>query len=114
MKPHDRQRHRIAFGNALRAARYEARRTQDQVAADVGVTRYTYTRWENGRRTPTTEYIPAVAAAVNARYDDLFGGCMNPEQRALASLAHIARTGGAWGAFLAAIKTGQLLNGKRS
>ena len=33
----------------------------------------------------------------------------SPEQRALASFDHVARTGGAWGARLAALKTRELL-----
>jgi len=34
------------------------------------------------------------------------------EQRALASLEHVSRTGGSWGARLAAMKTGELLRTK--
>ena len=33
----------------------------------------------------------------------------SPEQRALASFDHVARTGGAWGARLAAVKSRELL-----
>lgn len=33
------------------------------------------------------------------------------EQRALAAFEHVSRTGGSWGARLAAMKTGELLRG---
>ena len=36
----------------------------------------------------------------------------SPEQRALASFDHVARTGGAWGARLAALKARELLERK--
>ena len=36
----------------------------------------------------------------------------SPEQRALASFDHVARTGGAWGARLAALKSRELLQRK--
>ena len=36
----------------------------------------------------------------------------NAEQRALASFDHVARTGGAWGARLAAVKSRELLERK--
>ena len=37
---------------------------------------------------------------------------VSPEQRALASFDHVARTGGAWGARLAAVKSRELLERK--
>ena len=40
---------------------------------------------------------------------DIHQHTTSPEQRALASFDHVARTGGAWGARLAALKTRELL-----
>ncbi len=39
-------------------------------------------------------------------------GSTSSEQRALAAFEHVSRTGGAWGARLAAMKTGELLRTK--
>ena len=50
------------------------------------------------------------------RYTECSSGvyqhAVSPEQRALASFDHVARTGGAWGARLAAVKSRELLERK--
>ena len=46
------------------------------------------------------------------RSSGIYQHTTSPEQRALASFDHVARTGGAWGARLAAVKSRELLERK--
>jgi transcriptional regulator with XRE-family HTH domain len=54
-------------GDLLRAMRLRRGRTQEQVAAQVGVVRNAVARWERGDRLPSTEQIQALCFALQAR-----------------------------------------------
>lgn len=46
--------------------------SQTQLAKAVGVVPSAVNQWESGAKTPTTDKLPALAAALKCRIDDLF------------------------------------------
>ena len=46
--------------------------TQEELAARLGVDRSCVTNWEIGARTPTTDKLPALAAALGCGIEELF------------------------------------------
>ena len=60
------------MGKEIRRLRQDRGLTQEALAARVGVERPAIALWETGARTPTTDKLPALAAALGCGIDDLF------------------------------------------
>jgi transcriptional regulator with XRE-family HTH domain len=60
-----------SFGDRLRAARSACGKTQEVVAAEVGVTKATVSSWENNRDTPSFQYLAPLRVAVATSLDEL-------------------------------------------
>jgi transcriptional regulator with XRE-family HTH domain len=67
-----------SLGERLRARRHDL--TQDEAAAELGVTKSTYQAWESGRAYPDKHRRHAVAAWLREGYDDFVDG-VNAEKR---------------------------------
>jgi putative transcriptional regulator len=57
----------------LRYARYQRLRSQSEVAAEVGVSRQTISSLENGRSLPSVTLAIALARALGATVEQLWG-----------------------------------------
>lgn len=55
----------------LRAARFRAGLTAKELAKEVGVTRVTISRWENGHSSPTVDQLRLAATALGCLVSDL-------------------------------------------
>lgn len=64
--------------------------TQPQLAARVGTTKTSISRWENGERDPTTKVLAALAYALNKEVADLFRDPRRPSAAEL--LAEVRKT----------------------
>jgi putative transcriptional regulator len=58
--------------NALQRARMARGLTQDELAAELGVSRHTVSSMENRRRVPSVRLALAVAAALHGTVEELF------------------------------------------
>lgn len=56
---------------SLKAARVDAKLTQEQAAEAIGVTQNTISRWENGVSVPNYKHIPSICKAYGKSYDDI-------------------------------------------
>ena len=63
----------IGLGEKIRELRRRANRTQEMLAAAVGVTGQAVSRWEANGGYPDMEIIPAIAHYFNVTIDELFG-----------------------------------------
>src|SRR5258707_7911265 len=59
--------------NALQRARIARGLTQDELAAELGVSRHTVSSMENRRHVPSVRLALSVAAALNGTVEELFG-----------------------------------------
>lgn len=62
------------FGRNLHVARWEARITQEDLAARVFIARATLSRMENGHRFPRLDQIVRMAEAIGVAVRDLLYG----------------------------------------
>ncbi len=62
---------KLNIGNNLRKLRRAADMTQDELAAKLGVTFQTVSRWENGGSYPDIEFLPAIADVFAITVDHL-------------------------------------------
>jgi transcriptional regulator with XRE-family HTH domain len=68
-----RDKHGWRFNGALlRSQRTASKRTQRQVAAELGVAVASVVWWETGRKIPEPLRLPVVARAYGCKIDDLF------------------------------------------
>lgn len=56
---------------SLRAARVNAKMTQEQAAEAIGVRQNTISRWELGTSVPSGKFIPKICKAYGMHYDDI-------------------------------------------
>lgn len=63
----------LPISNVIRKLRRERDITQDELAAAVGVTYQSVSRWENGQAYPDMELIPVIARFFDISTDVLFG-----------------------------------------
>ena len=63
----------IRLGERIRELRQRDGRTQDALAAELGVTGQAVSRWEKGICYPDMEAIPSIANFFNVSIDELFG-----------------------------------------
>lgn len=56
----------------LRSLRRSQRLSQEDVAKSLGVSRESYSCWENGRALPRAKYLPALAELLQCRIEDLY------------------------------------------
>lgn len=61
------------IANNIRALRLKRQMTQAQLANGLGVQYQTVSKWETGTSVPDTVMLPAIADALGATIDDLFG-----------------------------------------
>ncbi len=64
--------------NVLKTLRKNRNVTQQEVAEAINVDRVSYTRYENGTRTPTSEVLVALAKFYNCTTDYLLGLTSEP------------------------------------
>ena len=62
------------FGRNLHMARWEARISQEDLAAQVFMNRAALSRFENGRRLPRLDHIVSLAEALGVQVRDLLYG----------------------------------------
>ena len=62
------------FGRNLHVARWEARITQEDLAARVFIDRATLSRMENGHRLPRLDHIVRLADGIGVQVRDLLYG----------------------------------------
>lgn len=62
------------FGRNLYTARWEARITQDELAAQVFMNRAALSQMENGHRLPRLDHIVSLADAIDVQVRDLLYG----------------------------------------
>ncbi len=67
------------LGNRLKELRIENRKTQEQIANDLGTTKATIGRYELGSREPKTDMLNALADYFNVTTDYLLGRTNNPK-----------------------------------
>jgi putative transcriptional regulator len=67
--------------NALQRARFARGISQDELAAELDVSRQTVSSLENRRRTPSVSLALAVARALHASVEELFGPVELPPAR---------------------------------
>ena len=70
MKPEDRAWAK-AFGERLKRGRENLERTQEQLAADLGVSRIVYRRWEVGAAIPNSLHLGTLARLLGCSIADL-------------------------------------------
>ena len=63
----------VTFGERLKQLRTEKDVTLDQLARDLGTTKATLSRYENGKRRPGMDLITAIANYFNVSTDFLLG-----------------------------------------
>jgi transcriptional regulator with XRE-family HTH domain len=63
----------VRLGEILRNARITAGLTQDQLAANLGVTQPTVSQWERGVTTPTLDNARQIAAELRLEAAELIG-----------------------------------------
>ncbi|MBO6060827.1 MAG: helix-turn-helix transcriptional regulator [Clostridia bacterium] len=63
----------IALGERIKALRQRDLRTQEALAAELGVTAQAVSRWEKGNCYPDMELIPSIANYFGVTIDELFG-----------------------------------------
>lgn len=56
----------------IRKKREKLGKSQTQLAAEVGVIPSAVNQWESGNKTPTTDKLPLLAAALGCTINDLF------------------------------------------
>ncbi len=64
---------RIPIGNTIKTLRKRDKRTQEDVAAALGITFQAVSRWESELAYPDIELIPAIANYFGVTIDELFG-----------------------------------------
>ncbi len=64
---------RITVGEKIKALRRKCEKTQEDLAASLGVTAQAVSRWEAGGSYPDMELIPSIANYFNVSIDELFG-----------------------------------------
>ena len=62
---------KLNIGNNIRTLRRSRDMTQDELAAKLGVTFQTVSRWENGGSYPDIEFLPAIADVFDITVDHL-------------------------------------------
>ncbi|MEO9387137.1 helix-turn-helix domain-containing protein [Chromobacterium phragmitis] len=67
------------IGFRIKEARTKRKRSQQWLAAEVGVTQASACSWEQGKTDPTTENLSRIALALRISYDWLATGRGNPE-----------------------------------
>ena len=63
----------IALGERIKQLRQRDGRTQEALAAELGVTAQAVSRWEKGNCYPDMELIPSIANYFGISIDELFG-----------------------------------------
>lgn len=63
----------ITLGNNIYRLRKDARLTQDDLAAFLGVTKASVSKWETGQSFPDIELLPKIATYFGVTVDDLIG-----------------------------------------
>lgn len=61
------------FPDRLRKHRLRTRKTQTQMAAEIGVAQSSYAQWETGQRTPELRHLPAICQVLGVSVEELFG-----------------------------------------
>ena len=61
------------FPERLKALRFEANLTQNDVSRQFGVSQPTYSNWEKGEKKPTPDKYPKIAEFYNVSTDYLLG-----------------------------------------
>lgn len=74
---HERGLYTMRFGEKLKQLR--GKKTQDQVAKDIGISRARYSHYENERTEPDMELIHKIAAYYKVTTDYLLGKSDDPE-----------------------------------
>ena len=64
---------KLNLGTTIRELRRRDDRTQEELAALLGVTAQAVSRWESGGCYPDMEMIPAIANVFGISIDELFG-----------------------------------------
>jgi transcriptional regulator with XRE-family HTH domain len=83
---------RLALGRRLRQLRALDGRTQEQLAAALGIALKNYQRLESGRHNPTLDTLGRIAAVLQVHIAQLFG----PEDNALPHVRHPLPRGWRW------------------
>lgn len=65
----------MQLGEKIRAYRHAAGLSQEQLAAQVGVSAQAVSKWETASALPDTALLPAIADALSVSLDALFGRC---------------------------------------
>lgn len=62
----------MEMGNKIRALRYKASMTQEELAEELGVSAQAVSKWENGVTMPDISLLPALAEVFGVSIDELF------------------------------------------
>lgn len=57
----------------IKYLRHEAKKTQAELAEELGVVQSAIANWECGTAMPSADKLPAIAAALGCSINDLFG-----------------------------------------
>ena len=68
----------IEVGKRLKELRLKAKKTQDEIANDVGITRGAYSMYERGQRTPSPDLMIGLANAFGRTVQHVFFFGQNP------------------------------------
>ena len=79
---------KLNIGNNIRTLRRSRDMTQDELAAKLGVTFQTVSRWENGGSYPDIEFLPAIASIFEVTVDHLLGNDMEIRREQLKDLTN--------------------------
>jgi transcriptional regulator with XRE-family HTH domain len=70
---------RRTLGRNLCALRRRRKWSQEKLALRLGVTRGRLSKWETGEHSPPWELLPALAAVLEARVEEIVGGILGNE-----------------------------------
>jgi transcriptional regulator with XRE-family HTH domain len=71
---------RRTLGRNLSALRRRREWSQAKLAHRLGVTRGRLSKWETGEHSPPIEMLPALAAALEARVEEIVGGILGKQK----------------------------------
>jgi len=80
---------KISIGSKIRELRRRDSRTQEELAAALGVTAQAVSRWESGGSYPDMEIVPSIANFFGVSIDELFGYHGEREAKVNAILAKV-------------------------